>query len=281
MSQNNQLYSGIRAKIIIISLAILVAGLFALYVTEACKERLGSFYTVLSQLAQILTISALFACISEWLLRSDYMRYLDHIRKDIQDNTATKDNIQSFGLVEIANDANEHQFRHIIETTENLTISMNHGRTWLSQKSEYFKHRFASAKRSTVFVFADPDGTAAASIAQKEGKSRDDLSRRVDEAISIIRAAGGNGTNVKIYLQPYYTCQTIVLADDSAIVTPYCNSSGRYTVPLFVYRDMGETSYCKQISVDLGRLIAESKDVTSRLGQPQPQSYAGTSAVAQ
>jgi len=258
-------FSGIRYKTAITSLALVIIGLSVGYGIERNKDSLGDNYTPLSGLVQILTISALFTSINEWLLRSEYLSYFSELRNDIRRDTSIKDSIDRFGLAEVYVDASEYKFKDIIENSASLTISMNHGRTWLSQKAEYFRERFSSRDKQTCFVFSDPNGSASESIAQKEGKSKEALIERVEEAIQIIIDAGGTRQNAKIYLQPFYTCQTIMLTEDIAVATPYCNSSGRYTVPLFVYQDKGENSYFKQISTDIKELIKESDDKTDRL----------------
>ena len=263
--QRQQSFSGIRLRYGIISLAVLLIGLLSGYAIERNKTALGDNYAPLSGLAQAITISALFTSINEWLLRSEYLSFFGKLRDEIRRDTSIKDSIEHFGLSDVLVDASDYKYKSMIETSKLLTISMNHGRTWLSQKSDYLKVRFASQDKHTFFIFSDPDGKAAESIANKEGKSLSDLKKRVDEAIQIIKDAGGKPDNAKIYLQPHYTCQTIILSEDIAIATPYCNSSGRYTVPLFVYRDQGENSYYKQITTDITELIKESANVTDRL----------------
>jgi hypothetical protein len=260
-----QSFSGIRYKTAITSLVLVVIGLISGYFIEKNKDDLGENYTPLSGLVQILTISALFTSINEWILRSEYLSYFGELRDDIRRDTSIKDSIDHFGLAEVYVDASEYKFRDIIENSAMLTISMNHGRTWLSQKADYFKVRFTSRDKQTRFVFSDPNGSASASIAQKEGKTKEALIERVEEAIKIIIEAGGTSENTQLFLQPYYTCQTIILTDQLAVATPYCNSSGRYTVPLFVYRDKGENSYFKQISTDIKELIKESANISERL----------------
>jgi hypothetical protein len=266
---NKTSFSGIRYKTAVTSLVLLVIGLFAGFGIEKNKSTLGDNYTPLSGLVQVLTISALFTSINEWLLRSEYLSYFRELRNDIRRDTSIKDSIDRFGLAEVFVDASEYKFREIIEGSTKLTISMNHGMTWLSQKAEYFKARFSSRDKLTYFIFSDPNGSASESIAKKEGKTKEALNQRVEEAIKIIIAAGGTQQNAKIFLQPFYTCQTIILTEDIAIATPYCNSSGRYTVPLFVYQDKGENSYFKQISTDILELIKESTDKTERLPESQ------------
>lgn len=264
-TRNKPSFSGIRYKTAVTSLVLVIIGLLAGYGIEKNKNSLGDNYTPLSGLVQILTISALFTSINEWLLRSEYLSYLGELRNDIRRDTSIKDSIDQFGLKEVYVDASEFKFKTIIESSTELTISMNHGRTWLSQKAEYFKARFSSRDKQTCFIFSDPRGSASQSIAKKEGKTEEALIERVEEAIKIIIDAGGTQQNAKVFFQPYYTCQTIILTEDIAVATPYCNSSGRYTVPLFVYQDKGENSYFNQISTDITELIKESKNVTEKL----------------
>ena len=52
---------------------LVITGLLVCYGIEKNKGSLGDNYTPLSGLVQILTISALFTSVNEWLLRSEYL----------------------------------------------------------------------------------------------------------------------------------------------------------------------------------------------------------------
>lgn len=257
-----QVKNGISQKVIIISLVIAVVGLIALLAAEFKKSELGSWYSALTSVLQVVIISSIATLVNEWLIKSDNIKVIESIRDDIKRNTAVKANISELGLVDVYKDANDFKFKEIIENSQNLIVCVNHGRTWLSQRSEYFKFRFRNVRNKTTFIFSDPDGDSAKIIAKKEGKNANDLKLRVEEAIKILRDSGGIGDKLKIYFQPYYTCQTVILADDMLILTPYYNSSGRYSVPLFVYKNMGETSYYHKIHSDIQSLISESMEIS-------------------
>jgi len=130
--QRQQSFTGIRLKYGIISLAVLLIGLLSGYVIERNKTALGDNYAPLSGLAQAITISALFTSINEWLLRSEYLSYFGELRDEIRRDTSIKDSIEHFGLADVLVDASEYKYKGMIETSKRLTISMNHGRTWLS-----------------------------------------------------------------------------------------------------------------------------------------------------
>lgn len=234
---------------------MLIAGL-ALIVLQEKLGAASALYPYLTQISSTLLVGGTISLLYKLFVDRDSEKRLKQMLR-------IHESIHESGLDEIVGDSKSHNFSAFIKHSQELSIVMNDGLRWIGNYSVEMEERFSRKGTETELFLVDGDGHFLPALAHKTEVSAENLKEKLHQTklllVDTLKKSRQQG-RLLIYALKNYPTQSIFRGDNTVIVTPYQASSGRRTIPLFVYRDLhNEGCIAADISEDLDNLRKESK----------------------
>ncbi|MFH1108541.1 MAG: hypothetical protein V1790_04985 [Planctomycetota bacterium] len=236
-----------------IFVTLVAIGLFLLWQASGSPPTVPA--TVwLTQLASVVLIAGTFGIVDKALLNRDTFNRISKLFK-------IHESVEKTGLREIGSDANKFDYGPLIEASSTLSIVVNDGRTWVSDKITHLQVRLTKNVTTELFL-TDPESPVLPKLAEKTGYSvqeqKDKISQAMKRLTEEFESSGKKG-KLKIYYLKYYATHAVFIGDDEVVITLYGISSGRKPVPAFVFslRETGALMH-KHVKEDVEKLRKES-----------------------
>ena len=211
---------------------------------------------------EALIIGGMWTGIYEWYMRTDFVQMNREHAGEIISQIKLAQGEEEIGLVEVLEDSNDFDYTPILLESNNLTILLNDGRTWISTHSEDLRHRFGDEEKNTTFILLHPDSDMLEIMARKVDSTVDNLRAKIAESIKMLNDLSCSNTKLEILGHYLFNPQSIFLGDSVAVVTMYFTARGRRTVPLMKFLDVGPHAYLRKIREDLHDLKNDTVDIS-------------------
>jgi hypothetical protein len=203
-------------------------------VTAGAAPQIVKWYetwpTWLDTLGTTLFIAGSLGVIDKALLSSSFIKQIQKVFNLHESTTA-------HGLERVSLNAGNFDYARLIEDSSELRIVMNDARTWVSSRIDQFQRRFSKRVKTEVFI-VDPDGQFSKVLADKTGYEMPAQKAKALEAVNRFKEEFermGSRGELRIYFLKYFPTHSVVIGDDSAVVTLYGISKGRRAVPTFLF----------------------------------------------
>jgi hypothetical protein len=215
-----------RQKHIIVFLGLTVAALgVLLWITLG--EGPSGFREVSQSFAKAIfsTIAAggLLGIVYESYLRKDIIRMNDQSSDRVIDSVGEatdriglSNSLRNLELGDVAPDANGFDFEQILTKSTNLIITLNDGRTWISQRITAIEQRLKDPKKTTVVILVSPDSSFVESLTTKVKTTSEKFREKIGETIQDLT------DHIFRCNQSY--CFGTFIADDIQFSSKSCNS---------------------------------------------------------
>jgi hypothetical protein len=271
---------------------LIVVSLLILLLSTNFLEPHSFLSAFLNQLSTALLISGLWSGVYDLFLRREFIDIHENhaqqvisattrLESTVKDSTGTISEalVQSadqlsqqlsfakreelLGLAEARLSAHDYDYTHLILHSENLVLVLNDGRTWVSNHAALLKKRFTDSSKKTAVFLLHPNSSMLEVLAKKVGSNRESLQRKIYETVDLLKDVKTDSTQLAIYGHYLYNAYSLFMGDTYAVVTPYFNSKGRRTVPLFRYDDREGQGDCyyQQLREDVEVLKLDSADL--------------------
>lgn len=194
-----------------------------------------------------------------------YKKFVDgHHYKEIKRLLRVHDSVDDAGLLEFHPKVNEFNYAEIINNSEDLTIVVNDGLSWIKHYASDLRKRF-NKKTKTVFFNLDPESEFIAAFAHKVNYTPEDYKSKLDtakvELLKLYDESNKNG-KLEIHLLRNFPTHSLYLTEKRLIITPYQMSSKRLNIPVFVYDAEDKTKHVyRDISEDLTHCFSEGRKI--------------------
>jgi len=165
----------------------------------------------------------------------------------------------SLGLTGATRDSSKYDYEKLFQNSRDLVICLNDGRTWLSTHRELLRERLQDHRVSTTVILCHPESSFLNTLAKKGSTEVKAIQEKIRESVEIIDSVKTKDSNVEVLGHFLFNPSSIVIGDDTAIVTPYYFSRGGRKVPSLVFSDGENSDYLSEIKQDLERLRIDSK----------------------
>lgn len=224
---------------------------------------------ICEHLATVVLVGATSAVTTEFLLRRDFVRMIDENAERILEKIKLAGQEDALGLREVQRELiHVEVLSRLILESQDLTVMINDGRTWVSNNSTRLETRFRDPTKNTTFVLLDPDGPIVAVQARKESVDAESIRGKVRQTVQILCTLAKKETDLKILVHDFYNPQTVFLGDDVAVVTPYFTAPGRKPIPAFIFRNTGDASHFSLLRQDALELVKHSKAIDRKVAPP-------------
>lgn len=225
------------------------------------QAKLGAthyLYLYISQIASTLLVGGTVSIL--------YKVFVDRANdRQMQKYFKIHESILDTGLIEVLVDSKTHNYAPMITESTSLTIILNDGFRWLSTYSVEFTKRFSRSSSITEIFLVDPNGQFLPALAHKTDLLPQDLGKKIQQSVDfVMRTYNGSDKSgaLKIYYLKNYPTQSIFCTEREVLITPYQTSSGRRTVPLYIYQNTKkEICVATEIIKDIEALRRESTTV--------------------
>lgn len=257
-------------RFIIITLATCLIGVILLFIAAIANTLMPNWLTAITQeLASVLIISGSVAALSSYYTKIDYVREIQNSEERLRNSLLTTERNQrigGIGIIDAYSDSNQFDYSKFIENANTLTVSLNDGRTWLSNNLSLVKKHIAQKDSETTFLLIDPEGSYVAVLADRTNQPVEYQSEKIRDTCrrlhDIYHSLDANSGSLKIYLHELPPVKGVFITNNNAIITDYTTSRPRLSVPLLVLANTGDESYYQFIRKDIEQLI---KDVKTQL----------------
>ena len=199
-----------------------------------------------------------------WLQYGMQSPKVETVERVVRESIERKLDLVRLGLVHVHPDCTAVDYGPIISESHRLVVVVNDGRTWASVHRDRLRKRLADPQKDTVFFLIHPESQMVEILARKGSKDVGVIKSRIQETVQLLEEIKAEGTSLEILGHWLFNPYSLVLGDNTAIITPYFISRGGRTVPAFVYRDVGATSHFRELLKDVERLRMDAKDISSR-----------------
>ncbi|MDU8023297.1 MAG: hypothetical protein E7J15_06000 [Neisseria sp.] len=176
------------------------------------------------------------------------------------------ESIDVIGLKEIHSSSSNYNYENIIINSDTLSIVMNDGQRWVGNNIVALEKRFC--KKSDLFIFlVHPESKFLDILAEKTNNDdTEGLKNKINSTVSRIKEAYEKSTkkgNVIIYgINKVFPTKSIFLTEDTLLETPYQTSSGRVTIPMYIYEKVSyQNSIYEFVAHDIEELKKESEKI--------------------
>jgi len=230
------------------------------------QEKLGSSnwaYPYLSQIASALLVGGTLSLLFKIFVDRDSYKKLTELFR-------IHDSIIRSGLKELHMDSKSYNYSDLIENSKEFTAVLNDGLRWVGKYSVVLGKRFGE-KTTTEFFLVNENGPFVAILASKVGTKEDSLKEKLRQSKKLIidtyESSGKKGV-LKIYAMKNFPTHAVFRGEEHVVLTPYQISSGRRSVPLYVYEKQHGDSVAGDVIGDLEFLRTESECVYDSTKNP-------------
>jgi hypothetical protein len=178
---------------------------------------------------------------------------------------------KAIGLTDVEPNSAKFDYGPILRSHQRVIILLNDGRTWLSLHRDDLRARFEDRNKDTTVFLIRPNSVMVEVLAKKGNVTTDVLAGRIKESIQLLQDIRQPTTNLEILGHDLFNPHSVVLGDDTAVLTPYFASRGGRNVPAFRFSDVGDDCYFRHLAADLEGL---RKDAVVLADTPRHESLA-------
>lgn len=242
-------------KNIVISAIFIMAGIGFIYLSNNF-ESLKSYFDTISS---ILLISGVWTVIYDLYLKNDFLNIVRGNMCILNDDINKFEHISRTGLVHIESDANHFNYENFIKNNKKIIILLNDGRRWISNNEYYFKDN-DNEGTDISFIITHPNSEMIDVLARKQYMTHEQIIDKINQfRASIKRINESRHSKIKIFGHKLYNPNSIFLGDDEVILSSYLVAKGRGSVPLYIYKNAGPSSYFEQVKRDLNSLLDDEE----------------------
>ena len=168
----------------------------------------------------------------------------------------------ALGLAEVWKDSTTYDYSQVM-TSRRLVVVLNDGRTWTSVHRDKLRRRFADPSKHTVIFLIHPASPMVDVLARKASKDSETIKARIKDTVELLQEIREPSTSLEVLGHHLFNPQSLVLADDCALITPYFLSRGGRAVPVLRYEDTGGECFFKDLEKDVELLRLDAQDITS------------------
>ncbi len=218
--------------------------------------------SLLEQVASLLFITGGWTVVYDMYLKKDFLSIVENIMRINNDNVNKILKFNEIGLDSIMQDSNHFQYEVFLKRNKNIVIVLNDGRTWISHNEQHIVEKLNSEDCTMTFIVTSKDSEMIDVLARKQSVDRSAIIAKIDEFLeSIARINRKSSRKINVFVHKLYNPHSIFLGDEEVIITPYLTSTGRNTVPLYLYKNTGNYSYFRRVKSDVENLMRQG-DVT-------------------
>jgi hypothetical protein len=163
------------------------------------------------------------------------------------------------GLAECWPDASIYDYTYVLCESRRAIILLNDGRTWISVHRDRLRRRLEDPSKETTVYLIHPDSEMVPVLAKKGSIDAEALRTRIWESITMLTELCNEGTKLEILGHELFNPYSMVLGEDRALLVPYFASRGGRAVPMFVFEDVGQDCYYRQLVTDMEGLRMDSQ----------------------
>jgi len=178
----------------------------------------------------------------------------------IQKFCLSKD-VDKVGLDSVFENAAGEHFDDFLLHKKNITIVMNDGRTWFSQRNGKLAKRFSNKKFKTNVILIHPESDCLVSLGRKVGSTSEKLKEKILETHELLKDLSSQNNNLIVYGHKLPTTQSIFLCENYAFSVPYPIASKMEQIPMYKYRKNVDEGVYKGIEADVSALIKQSEEI--------------------
>lgn len=238
----------------IIASIIIILGL----VIQSIKVEIGvnsPYYPYISDLPSTLLITGMITLLFKIFQDKETF-------SKIRDLFKIHEGIEKIGLKQIYESVNNFNFEEIVENSDSLYVVMNDGERWIGNQIVSIEKRLSKKSEFHLFL-VDPDSPFIEILSKKTNTSSDKIKDKIKTSLSRLKEAyskvDGKG-KIVVYGINTFPTKSIFITESVLVETPYQVSSGRVTIPLYIYSKVNyENSIYGFVKNDIEALKKESK----------------------
>lgn len=242
-------------KNMVIAFIIIIIGIIFIFLSNYAQ----SYKAYLDSISSILLISGVWTILYDLYLKNDFLKIIKENMCILNDNINKFEHISNTGLIRIEGDANKFSYEDFIKKNKKIVILLNDGRTWISHNEYYFEDN-DNEYTDISFIITHPRSEMICVLARKQRMTNKQLEDKISQFLSSIERINKNRhSKIKIYGHKLYNPNSIFLGDDEVILSSYLVARGRGSVPLYVYKNTGSSSYFEQVKKDIDALLSDEE----------------------
>lgn len=217
-------------KYVIFSILI-IAGLLLLLGQSNIDDKNSFWYITVGNIANTFLVGATLSLLYQLVLKREED---NHLMKMLKISFSVHDS----GLRQILTNSADYKFSPLLQSSNSFVAVMNDGLRWVGNHSVEIEERFDKAGTVTEFYIVNPDSDFCKALAAKTEVKLEELQNKILQTKRLIESTYERSKkkgNLKIYHLKNYPTQSIFIADEKIVVTPYQTASGRNVIPLFEY----------------------------------------------
>lgn len=264
MSENKQ-SQPIRWPAAIAVLSGLVLSLVLLIVGQSLDPLAQPAWVkpLLTNIGSTIMVAATVGLLFESLTRREMMRLMNETKLSIAKQVRTLQSLEDLGLIDAVNDSYAYPFKNLILTSQELTVVMNDGRSWVGRNIDSLQNRLLLPNHKTTFIFQHPESIMCTEVLPKKfEQSSNFVQEKVRETVRELASYQRADSHALQILGHFlFNSYSMFLTDEYAVMVPYYISPGRNTVPLLFFERRGQTSQYQKFYNDMQQLIKHSQSL--------------------